>query len=202
MTMTFEGGICKVYEGRYTNDILLPFSSYEKFNGMMDKSSFPIPVKGFRRQSFLHRNFSMLSSILKKYLGSNGAEMYSGTFQQDSVNLLFHVFINAAAQVANHDVIGRCTVSGIADGDIVISIKNGPQAALRVDSQNVKRLQDVPENPTARLEFSCLEVARDVFERKQIIPYYLGTGQIQPEGHIGLLQPLYRLMDRVAVYLS
>ena len=201
LTMTFERGICKTYEGSYTHDILLRFPSYEKFNGMLDKSRIPIPIKGFGKQAFLRRNFSLLSDILGKYLGTVETGQFNEAFFQDSTSLLFSVYADAIAQVANQDSIGRFTASGMVDGTLVMSIQNGPKAALQVAGHTIKRLSDIPDSPTAIVEFKSARVARDVFDGRQGIPVCLGTGLMEPGGHMGLLLPFYRLLERVAVYL-
>ena len=49
-------------------NIILPFSSPEKFNGMIDGTVTPIPSKGLLKVSFLLKKFMPLTDILSSYL--------------------------------------------------------------------------------------------------------------------------------------
>ena len=46
-TFTFANGTCRVQEGLHPCQIRLPFSSCEKFNGLINGTVTPIPTKGF-----------------------------------------------------------------------------------------------------------------------------------------------------------
>ena len=57
-TLTFKGGRCRMEQGVDPKaTVLLPFGSCEKFNGMIDGTVTPIPVKGFHKIGFLLKNF-------------------------------------------------------------------------------------------------------------------------------------------------
>ena len=55
--LRFEGGKCRFTENIDNCSIKLPFSSPEKFNGMIDGTVTPIPSKGFTKISFLLKKF-------------------------------------------------------------------------------------------------------------------------------------------------
>ena len=56
-TLIFDSGKVKMVEGITKCNIKLPFSSPEKFNGMIDGVVTPIPSKGFTKISFLLKKF-------------------------------------------------------------------------------------------------------------------------------------------------
>lgn len=67
-TFIFADGGCMVCDGEQKCDIKIPFSSCEKFNGMIDGTVTPIPSKGFTKIGFLLKNFIKLTDILSAYL--------------------------------------------------------------------------------------------------------------------------------------
>ena len=56
-TLVFSDGTCTLRDGVQGASIRLPFSSPEKFNGMIDGTVTPIPSRGFTRIGFLLRKF-------------------------------------------------------------------------------------------------------------------------------------------------
>ena len=52
-TITFKNGRCRMEQGCDKCDVKLPFSSCEKFNGLIDGTTTPIPSKGFSKILFL-----------------------------------------------------------------------------------------------------------------------------------------------------
>ena len=67
-TLTFVGGKCILKEGVEDCTVKIPFSSAEKFNGMVDGTVTPVPVKGFTRLPFLLGKFKKLTDLLESYL--------------------------------------------------------------------------------------------------------------------------------------
>ena len=61
-TLTFKNGRCRMEQGTANCDVLLPFSSCEKFNGLIDGTVTPIPSKGFTKIGFLLNNFTKLTT--------------------------------------------------------------------------------------------------------------------------------------------
>ena len=61
-TLIFDDGKCKFVEGCDKCDVKLPFSTPEKFNGMIDGTVTPIPSKGFTFKNPLKK----LRKITKK----------------------------------------------------------------------------------------------------------------------------------------
>ena len=79
-TLTFIGGRTLIKEGVEDCAIRLPFSSPEKFNGMIDGTVTPIPSKGFTHLPFLLRRFKKLTDLLETYLRPTEEAMKDETF--------------------------------------------------------------------------------------------------------------------------
>ena len=67
-TLIFEDGGCRMKDGADYCDIRLSFSSYEKFNGMIDGTVTPFPLKGLHHVFFLIRRFTKLTKVMEGYL--------------------------------------------------------------------------------------------------------------------------------------
>ena len=66
-TLTFDHGACALSEGTDRCDIKLPFSTPEKFNGMIDGTVTPFPSKGLTKVRFLTKEFIALTGAFCTY---------------------------------------------------------------------------------------------------------------------------------------
>lgn len=202
ITLRMGAGQCTAMPGAGHYDIRLPFSSCEKFNGLLDGTTKPFPSRGFTKISFLTGSFTRLTDILSRYLRPSEADLAQEAFFAASTELMLYVVANALAQVANHDKIGRFTASNMVDGTIVMGIKGGPAAAMEVNGHALQALPAPPAHPTAIMEFADLRLARGLFEGKVSAMACIGTGKIETRGNMSLLDNMNRLLDRVALYLG
>lgn len=70
--LRFEDGSMRIVDGTQSAEILLKFSSPEKFNGMIDGTVTPFPSKGLLKVGFLLKKFTRLTDLLAKYLAPHG----------------------------------------------------------------------------------------------------------------------------------
>lgn len=129
-TLRFADGGCVQTEGVDRCDIKIAFSTAEKFNGMIDGTVTPIPRKGFTHIGFLTGTFVKLTDILTRYLRPSAEDLADERFFEVSTTLMLYVIAGAVAQIGNHDEVGRFSASNIVDGDVLLSIKGGPQATV------------------------------------------------------------------------
>lgn len=201
-TLYFKNGKCRMEQGADKCDVKLPFSSPEKFNGLIDGTVTPIPSKGFTHIKFLLNEFTQLTDILTKYMRPDEADLENEEFFNASTSLLLCTITVAAAQIANNDAIGKFSANNIVDGDIAILINGGPGTTLRVKDHRIIAIKKPPENPRAIMEFSDMKVARDLFDGKVNAMESVGNGSIKMSGMIPMIDNLNRLLDRVALYLA
>ena len=119
--LAFENGSCKILRGAGKCNIRLPFSSPEKFNGMIDGTVTPIPSKGLTKIGFLLKRFVPLTDLLTKYLRPSDEDLKDEEFFRVSTLLTFYVVSEALSQIANNDSVGMSSASYIVDGKIKMS---------------------------------------------------------------------------------
>jgi hypothetical protein len=207
MALRFAGGTCEPVQGEGPCDIRLPFSSCEKFNGLIDGTVTPFPSKGFTRLKFLTKNFTDLTKILEKYLRASPGALKDPDFFKASTTIMFFLIAQAVVQIGNHDRIGRFTASNLVDGIAALSIANyDGEAPLRagiiVKDHVLSLTREIPAHYHALMEFSSLGLARELFDGKVSALGCIGQGLITMRGNLGMLDNINRILDRVAVYLA
>ena len=115
-TLFFGSGKCRMAPGVDRCQVKLPFSSCEKFHGLIDGTVTPIPSKGFTKIGFLTGPFTKLTDRLTMFLKPDPAALEDPEFFRVSTTLMFHVIAEAIAQIANHDKVGMFSASNIVDG--------------------------------------------------------------------------------------
>ena len=201
-TLTFKNGKCRMEQGVKSCDIKLPFGSCEKFNGLIDGTVTPIPSKGFTHIGFLLKEFTSLTDLLTRYMRPAPEALEDKDFFIASTSLMFYTISVAISQIANNDKVGRFTADHMVDGDVAFSIKGGPSATIRVNNHRLVTIKCAPASPRAVMEFSSIELARDLFDGKVNAVASIGAGTIEMKGMISMLDNLNRLLDRVALYLA
>ncbi len=201
-TITFANGKCRMDQGCTKCDVKLPFSSCEKFNGLIDGTVTPIPSKGFLHIGFLLKDFIGLTDLLNKYLRPSEEDLKDPDFFRISTLLLLNTITVAVAQIGNNDEIGKFSADHMVDGEISFSIKDTASTTIRVKNHRLLALKKPSDNPRAIMEFASIELARDLFDGKINAIACIGTGDIVMKGMISMLDNLNRILDRVAVYLA
>ncbi|MDR1785858.1 MAG: hypothetical protein LBR23_05260 [Spirochaetaceae bacterium] len=202
MTLSFAGGVCKAEEGCGPVDIKLPFSTPEKFNGMIDGTSTPFPSRGFTKLGFLTGAFVKLTKILETYLRPEKAALEDPVFFEAGTTVMLFLIVNALAQIGNHDPIGQFTASNIVDGTVALSIAGGPRGALVIKDHRLTATRVIPEHYHALMEFADMKLARALFDGQVSALACVGRGLITMKGNLGMLDNVNRLLDRAAVYLA
>lgn len=201
-TITFKNGRCRMEDGIGPCDIKLPFSSCEKFNGMIDGTVTPIPSKGFHHIGFLLKSFVALTDLLTKYMRPDPEDLKDEHFFEISTTLMFYTIAVSLAQIGNQDAIGKFSADHIVDGDVLMSITGGPKATLRVKDHHIVCIKKDMGNPRALMEFNGIKLARDLFDGRVNSIACIGEGKIFMGGMISMIDNVNRILDRVALYLA
>lgn len=200
-TLTFKNGRCRMEQGTENCKVLLPFSSCEKFNGMIDGTVTPIPVKGFSKIGFLLNNFMKLTDILTKYLRASEEDLKDEVFFEKSTKLMFYLITVAIAQIGNNDEIGKYSASFVPDGIVEMSIKDSVSATIRVKDHHLVTIKQAPASFRSKMEFGSIKIARDLFDGKINAIAAIGDGSVTMQGLVLMLDNVNRILDRVALYL-
>ncbi len=201
-TLTFKNGRCRMEDGVGPCDIKIPFSSCEKFNGMIDGTVTPIPSKGYTHIGFLLRDFVKLTDLLTRYLRPDPEDLLDERFFNISTSLMFYTISVAIAQIGNHDEVGKFSAKHMVDGDILLSIKNGPKSTISVRNHRLLTIKKAPESPRALMEFTSMKLARDLFDGNVNSVACVGDGSIAMGGMISMVDNMNRILDLVGLYLA
>ena len=201
-TLFFKNGRCRMEQGIENCDVLLPFGSCEKFNGMIDGTVTPIPSKGYSKILFLLKNFLPLTEILTKYLRASEEDLKDEKFFEISTKLMFYVITVALSQIGNNDPIGTFSASQIPDGIVEVSIKDCVQAGIVVKNHHMVTIKEKPERFHSKMEFNGIRLARDLFDGNVNAVACIGEGKIGMFGLVNMIDNVNRILDRVAIYLA
>lgn len=201
-TLTFVGGRCILKDGTDGCAIRLPFSSCEKFNGMIDGTVTPIPTHGISKLPFLLGKFKKLTSLLEEYLRPSPERLSDEDFLKKSTAILFRVIVSSVAQIANHDKVGRASASYITDGAIKLEICGLAEAALIAKNHTLTFSPTVPKNIMSRMQFANVQTARDLFDGKINSVAAVGLGDVRIGGMISQIDNVNRILSRVELYLA
>lgn len=201
-TITFKNGRCRMEDGIGPCDIKLPFSSCEKFNGMIDGTVTPIPTKGFTHLGFLLKEFIPLTDLLSKYMRPDPEDLKDERFFEISTSLMFYTIAVAISQIGNNDEIGKFSAHHMVNGEILMSIQGGPKATIRVNNHRLLTIKQPTDTPRALMEFSSIKLARDLFDGKVNSVACVGEGKIKMGGMISMVDNMNRILDLVGLYLA
>lgn len=201
-TLTFVGGRCIFKEGVENCAIKIPFSTCEKFNGMVDGTVTPIPTRGMTKLPFLLGKFKKLTSLLEQYLRPTPDMLKDETFLKQSTAIMFRVIVSSVAQIANHDKVGRASASYIVDGAIKLEIGGLTSAALIAKDHMLTFSPKVPKTFLSCMQFADVKTARDLFDGKINSVAAVGLGDVKIGGMISQIDNVNRILSRVELYLK
>lgn len=201
-TIRFAGGVCTVTPGVDKCDIKLPFSSCKKFNGLIDGTVTPIPSRGFTKIGFLLREFTKLTDKLTAYLRPEPSMLEDEAFFTTSTTIMFHLILDAIAQIGNEDKVGRASASYIVNGDVRVGIQGGPEGYIHARDHVLKAVHEPCQHPTSYMIFASMHDARDLFDGKVNGVVCVGTGKVRMGGMISMVDNVNRILDRVSMYLA
>lgn len=201
-TLFFKNGKCRLEQGCGNCDVKLPFSSCEKFNGLIDGTVTPIPSKGFLHIGFLLKTFLPLTDLLSKYLRASEEDLKDPVFFETSTKLTLYTIGVAIAQIGNNDEVGKFSAKAIEDGSVYMGIKNGPGIEVVCKNHRLITLKKTPSSYRASMIFESIETAHALFDGSVNALACIGTGKIEMHGLVSMLDNINRILDRVALYLA
>lgn len=201
-TLAFSEGNCRITEGCGNCTIKLPFSSCEKFNGLIDGTVTPIPSKGFTKISFLTKTFVPLTELLTKYLKPSKEALEDSKFREINTKLTLYTAAAAIAQIGNVDKSGRFSAGLMPDGDIAIDIKDVMGVTVNVKDHHLTTIKKQCEKPRAAMTFSSLDITRQLLNGEVSSMACICNGSVTMRGMLNMIDNMNRILDRVGLYLS
>jgi hypothetical protein len=200
--LKFADGKCELVKGKAPSNILIKLGSPDKFNGVINGTVTPIPIKGITKVGFLTKNFQGLAKILSKYLKATPEQLADKSFMVKSTTLMFYVIAEAVAAIGNNDKIGKISAKRIPDGTISFEIIDGPAASIVCKGGELTVKKEKAVNPRAKMELASIEIARGLFSGKEDSIALIGNGLLKITGYIPMVDNLNRILGRVAEYLA
>lgn len=117
-----------------------------KFNGVIDGTVTPVPLKGLTKIGFLLKTFTALTDRLSEVMQPSEEALKDRAFFELSTKLTFYTISVALSQIGNQDKIGQASASYMLDGDIAFCIKDGPAATIRVKDHHLVTIKEYPKN--------------------------------------------------------
>lgn len=201
-TISFAGERCEIREGCSQCAIKLPFSSCEKFNGLIDGTVTPIPSKGFTKISFLTKTFVPLTELLSKYLKPSAEDLRNSSFRELNTKLTLYAAAAAISQIGNHDKSGKFSAGLMPDGDIAIDIKDVMGVTIHASGHHLTTIKQPCKNPRAAMTFSSLEVTGLILSGEVSAMACICNGSIEMHGMLNMIDNMNRILDRVGQYLG
>lgn len=202
-TLMFKNGYCRMEDGcRSDCTIKIPFSSCEKFNGMIDGTVTPVPTKGLMHIGFLLKSFIPLTDLLSKYMRPDPKDLEDRAFFEMSTTLMFYTIAVAIAQIGNNDAIGKFSAEHIVDGDVLMAIGDNISATIRCKNHRLITIKKDMGTPRSLMKFCDMDLARALFDGNVNAVACIGEGTITMGGMISMIDNVNRILDRVALYLA
>lgn len=201
-TIKFTKSGCRMEDGVRDCDIYIPLSSCEKFNGVIDGTVTPVPLKGLTKIGFLLKTFTALTDRLSEVMQPSEEALKDRAFFELSTKLTFYTISVTLSQIGNQDKIGQASASYMLDGDIAFCIKDGPAATIRVKDHHLVTIKEYPKKPRAIMQFDTIDLAYDLFNGKVNSLECIGKGTVEIRGMLSMVDNMNRILDRVALYLA
>ena len=198
---TREG--CRMTEGESGCTAKMTFSTPEAFNALIDNAKPGLPVKApLTTIRFLLGPFTKLTDRLQELLRPSEEALSDRAFFEQSTNLTLYTVAGAISAAANYDPIGRISASNTVDGDVLLGIKDGVCATIRVRDGRFSTVKAACDNPRALMEFATVDLAAGLFAGTVSTIGELCRGNIRIAGMVSMVDNINRILDRVSGYLA
>lgn len=199
--LVFKDGACTFIPNQGKARIRLFFTSFEHMNKMVDGEAMPIPLSGFFKISFLTKKFMKLSERLEFYLRPEDELLKDAKFMSIHTELLLYTAVNAAAQFANADPIGKLIAKDIPNGQVAVQIKDGPGVCAAVNDGKITVAKGSADAPRARMDFADTEAAYGLLSGSIDAYTCIASSKLSLSGFIPMLDNINKLLFHIAAYL-
>lgn len=199
--LTFKDGSCTFKRGTHPSNVKLYLTSPSHFNKMVDGEANPIPVKGFTKLNFLTKDFTKLTERLEYYLRPTDELLKDPDYKKINTTLTAYSAFFALAEIGNTDPIGKLNASRIPDGNISVTIKEGPAVYLNAKAGNLTVNKGVPDKIRASMSFSDMETAGNLLNGKVDSYTCIACKTLSLNGFVPMLDNMNKLLGQVARYL-
>lgn len=199
--ISFHEGTCRFARGVHPSNVKLYLKSPYHFNEMVEGRAKPIPLKGFTKLKFLTNDFAKLTDRLSYYLKPTLELLNDPDYANINTTLTAYTAFFALAEIGNTDPIGKLNGSRIPDGNIAVSVKNGPAICLSAKSGFLKASKGIPKEYRASMTFENMETAGNLLNGKVDSYSCIACKTLKLKGYIPMLDNMNKLLGQVPNYL-
>lgn len=202
-TLAFANGQCKFFTGKKFAGLTLWFVSPEHFNNLIDgEKTIPIFINVFK-VGFLLNTFTKLAERLSYYLKPTEELLADEKYFRINTYLTAYTAFFALCEIGNSEFKGRCNASRIPEGEILLTVNDGPSMVIAVDKNHrLSAKIGTTDNPRACMTFGSLQTANDVLSGKSDIFSNLGSGNFAIKGCLPMLDNMSKILSQVGFYLK
>ncbi|MGL1890560.1 MAG: hypothetical protein OCD02_02990 [Spirochaetaceae bacterium] len=199
--LRFKDGKCTFEKGKHPNNVKLILTSPEHFNKMVDGEANPIPVKGFTKLNFLLKDFTVLTDKLSYYLKPTPELLKDKHYAKINTTLTAYTAFFALAEIGNTDPMGKLNGGRIPDGNISVTIKEGPAVCLNAKAGFLTATKGIPQNVRAAMTFEDMKTAGDLLNGNIDSYTCVATKTLKLKGFLPMLDNMNKILGQVPAYL-
>jgi len=197
----FEEGKCQFKRGKHPATVKMYFKSPVHFNNMVDGKANPIILKGFTKVKFLTKDFMTLTDKLSYYLKPTEELLKDSKYTKINTTLTAYTAFFALAEIGNTDPLGKHNGSRIPNGNIAISVEDGPAICIEAKGGDLKATKGMPDNYRASMAFTDMKTAGDLLNGKIDSYSCIACKTLKLKGYIPMLDNMNKLLGQVPNYL-
>jgi hypothetical protein len=201
--LNFKDGQCVMNDSPGPSPVVLYFRSPGHFNGMINGTASPIPLRGFTKLGLLRGEFTALTKRLDYYLRPDDEKLADPFYYELNTRLLLHTAVYALACIGNYDALGRQIARRIPDGILAIRIEeNGEELFLHAEQGHLSVLKAATAAPSALMIFDTVRSANEVLSEKANLFELIVTEQLRIKGKLPMVQHMSDILAKVPAFVS
>jgi len=183
-------------------DVVLAFTSPGHFNGLINGTRQPIPLKGLRYLRFLQHTFARFTGRLEHFLRPEETVLRDGEFLAANTRMSAYVAFHALSEIGNHDSFARQSARHIPEGVIQIHVVG--DMGLYVESRDgvLSTGVGVHERPRCVLWFQDLLALGETLSGSLNTYDGMALGRLGMQGFVPMIDYLNPVLNRVPAYLQ
>jgi hypothetical protein len=183
--------------------VVLWFASPRHLNRMFDGTAQPVPLKGFKQLGFLRKQFTQLTDRMAYYLKPTDALLTDPAYLEMNTRLTLNTAACAVPVLLDGDPECAHLRHALDSGSIALKVlPDGPGVGLVLGPDEVRPVKGDVRGPSGLILMRDLPTANAYLNGKLDTFVAAVRGEIQIWGHIGKIEALGLVLDRVPKYLS
>ena len=201
--ITLERSVDPGQEGSLRKpDVVLACISPKHFNAVINGTSKPFPLKGFRLLRSAGAIFEELTDRLTHYLRSSKDAEQDSSYRAANTRFTAYVALHALSEIGNHDPVGRDLARRIPDGAIQFTVRSDIGLYVEVNDARLRTEVGAHNDPRCVLWFADLQTLDGLLRGALDTYRAIGSGTMGMRGFVPMVECINPLFGRVPAYLG